>query len=111
MAGHSEGTRRYCLADRDLHHTGAPELRQHTAKSWAQKTSSRSSTTNAPTRQRFGLWSHVSPRELKAKPGETYYFVAGGGELLADEFTLNQVDADEGRQLVAFAHLSAFHPK
>ena len=60
---------------------------------------------------RIGLWSHVSVRELKAKPGETYYFVAGGGELLADEFTLNQVDADEGRRLVALAHLSAFHPK
>ena len=60
---------------------------------------------------RIGLWSHVSLRELKAKPGETYYFVAGGGELLADEFTLNQVDADEGRHLVAFAHLSAFRPK
>lgn len=27
---------------------------------------------------RIGLWSHVSLRELKAKPGETYYFVAGG---------------------------------
>ena len=60
---------------------------------------------------RIGLWSHVSLRELKAKPGETYYFVAGGGELLADEFTLNQIDADEGRHLVAFAHLSAFRPK
>jgi hypothetical protein len=60
---------------------------------------------------RIGLWSHISLRALKAKPGETYYFVAGGGELLADEFTLNQVDADEGRHLVAFAHLSAFHPK
>lgn len=60
---------------------------------------------------RIGLWSHVSLRELKAKPGETYYFVAGGGELLADEFTLSQVDADEGRHLVAFAHLSGFRPK
>ena len=60
---------------------------------------------------RIGLWSHVSLRELKAKPGETYYFVAGGGELLANEFTLNQVDADEGRHLVASANLSAFHPK
>lgn len=60
---------------------------------------------------RIGLWTYVSLRELEAKPGETYYFVAGGGELLADEFTLNQVDADEGRHLVAFAHLSAFHPK
>ena len=60
---------------------------------------------------RIGLWSHVSLRELKAKPGETYYFVAGGGELLADEFTLKQVDADEGKYLVALAHLSAFQPK
>jgi len=60
---------------------------------------------------RIGLWSHVSLRELKAKAGETYYFVAGGGELLADDFTLNQADVDEGRHLVAFAHLSAFHPK
>jgi hypothetical protein len=60
---------------------------------------------------RIGLWSHVSLHELKAKPGETYYFVTGGGELLANEFTLSQVDADEGRHLVAFAHLSAFHSK
>ena len=60
---------------------------------------------------RIGLWSHVSLRELKAKPDETYYFVAGGGELLANEFTLNQVDADEGRHLVASAHLSAFRTK
>jgi hypothetical protein len=60
---------------------------------------------------RIGLYSHVSLRELKAEPGETYYFVAKYGQLVADEFTLSQVDADEGKYLVAWAHLSAFHTK
>jgi hypothetical protein len=60
---------------------------------------------------RIGLWSHVSLRALNAKPGETYYFVAKYGELVPDEFTLSPVDADEGKYLIAWAHLSAFHPK
>jgi hypothetical protein len=60
---------------------------------------------------RIGIWSHVSLRELNAKAGESYYFVTEYGELIADQFNLHQVDPDEGKYLVAWAHLSAFHPK
>jgi hypothetical protein len=60
---------------------------------------------------RIGIWSHVSLRELNAKPGETYYFVAEYGELIPDLFTLHSADPDEGKYLIAWAHLSAFHPK
>jgi hypothetical protein len=60
---------------------------------------------------RIGVWSHVSLRELNARPGETYYFVAKYGQLIPDEFTLSQIDADEGKYLVAWAHLSDFHSK
>ena len=60
---------------------------------------------------RIGIWSHVSLCELNAKAGETYYFVTEYGELLADQFALQQVDPDQGKYLVAWAHLSAFHPK
>jgi hypothetical protein len=60
---------------------------------------------------RIGIWRHVSLHELNAKAGETYYFVTEYGELLPDQFTLHQVDPDEGKYLVAWAHLSAFHPK
>jgi hypothetical protein len=56
---------------------------------------------------RIGIWSQVSLHELNAKAGETYYFVTD----IADQFTLNQIDPDEGKHLVAWAHLSAFHPK
>jgi hypothetical protein len=59
----------------------------------------------------IGIWSHVSLRELNAKAGESYYFVTEYGELIADQFNLHQVDPDEGKYLVAWAHLSAFHPK
>ena len=49
---------------------------------------------------------------MKAKAGETHYFfvhiVAGGGH---NELTLTEVDPDEGRELVARAKFSAFHPK
>jgi len=60
---------------------------------------------------RIGIWSHVSLHELNAKAGETYYFVTEYGELVGDQFTLHQVDPDEGKYLVAWAHLSTFHPK
>jgi hypothetical protein len=60
---------------------------------------------------RIGIWSHVSLHELHAKAGETYYFVTEYGERVPDLFTLHQVDRDEGKYLVAWAHLSAFHPK
>jgi hypothetical protein len=60
---------------------------------------------------RIGIWSHVSLHELNAKAGETYYFVTEYGELVPDQFALRQVDPDEGKHLVAWAHLSAFHPK
>jgi len=51
---------------------------------------------------RIGLWSHVSLSELKAKEGETYYFVVHVvGGYIADEFALSQVDADQGKYLVA----------
>jgi hypothetical protein len=61
---------------------------------------------------RIGAWSHASLRELKAKAGETYYFVIRYyGHLKTSEFTISQVDLDEGRYLVAWAKLSASHPK
>jgi hypothetical protein len=60
---------------------------------------------------RIGIWSHVSLHELNAKAGETYYFVTEYGELIPDQFTLHGVNPDEGKYLVAWAHLSAFHPK
>jgi hypothetical protein len=60
---------------------------------------------------RIGIWSHVSLYALNAKAGETYYFVTEYGELAADQFALHQVDPDQGKYLVAWAHLSAFHPK
>ena len=60
---------------------------------------------------RIGIWSHVSLRELNAKPGETYYFATEYGELIPDLYALHPVDPDEGKWLVAWAHLSAFHPK
>ena len=60
---------------------------------------------------RIGMWSHVLLHELNAKAGETYYFVTEYGELVPDQFTLRQVDPDEEKHLVAWAHLSAFHPK
>lgn len=60
---------------------------------------------------RIAIWSHVSLHELNAKAGETYYFVTEYGELVPDQFTLRQVDPDEEKHLVAWAHLSAFHPK
>ena len=60
---------------------------------------------------RIGIWSHVSLHELNAKAGETYYFVTEYGQLVPDQFTLRQVDPDEEKHLVAWAHLSAFHPK
>ena len=60
---------------------------------------------------RIGAWSHVSLHELNAKAGEIYYFVTEYGELVPDQFTLRQVDPDEEKHLVAWAHLSAFHTK
>jgi hypothetical protein len=60
---------------------------------------------------RVGLWSHVSLHELNAKAGETYYFVTEYGQLVSDQFALHPVDPDQGKYLVAWAHLSAFHPK
>src|SRR6266404_8401093 len=59
-------------------------------------------------------YRHMEPcslHELNAKAGETYYFVTEYGELVPDQFTLRQVDPDEEKHLVAWAHLSAFHPK
>jgi hypothetical protein len=60
---------------------------------------------------RIGLYSHVSLRELHAKPGETYYFVTEYGQLIADQYTLHEVNPDEGKYLVAWAHLSGFRRK
>jgi hypothetical protein len=60
---------------------------------------------------RIGVWSHVSLHELNAKAGETYYFVAEYGQLIPDQYVLHPVDPDQGKYLVAWAHLSAFHPK
>lgn len=60
----------------------------------------------------IGLWNHVSLYELNAKAGETYYFVAHVvGQLVSDEFTLSQVNADEGKYLVAQANFNASRPK
>ena len=60
---------------------------------------------------RIGVWSHVSLHELNAKAGETYYFVTEYGQLIPDQFALHPVDPDQGKYLVAWAHLSAFRPK
>jgi hypothetical protein len=60
---------------------------------------------------RIGIWSHVSLSELNAKAGETYYFVTEYGEWVPDQFALHKVDPDQGKYLVAWAHVSAFHPK
>jgi hypothetical protein len=61
---------------------------------------------------RLPLWKGLSLHALNAKAGETYYFfvhvVAGGGY---NELTLSQVDADEGKELVARAKFSASRPK
>jgi hypothetical protein len=58
------------------------------------------------------LWKGLSLHALDTKAGEIYYFfvrvVAGGGY---DELTLSQVDADEGKELVARAKFSASRPK
>jgi hypothetical protein len=59
----------------------------------------------------IGAWSHVSLHELNAKAGETYYFVTEYGQLIPDQFVLHPVDPDQEKYLVAWAHLSAFHPK
>jgi hypothetical protein len=57
-------------------------------------------------------WKGLSLHTLNAKAGETHYFfvhvVAGGGY---NELTLNQVDPDEGKELVARAKFSESHPK
>jgi len=49
---------------------------------------------------------------LTAKADETYYFfvhiVARGGY---NELTLTELDPDEGKELVARAKFSVFHPK
>ena len=60
---------------------------------------------------RIGLWSHVSLQELNAKAGETYYFVTEYGQLEGNLFAIHKIDPDQGKYLVAWAHLSAFHPK
>jgi hypothetical protein len=60
---------------------------------------------------RIGIWKHVSLHELNAKAGETYYFVTEYGQLIPDLFTIHRVDPDEGKYLVAWAHLSEFRPK
>jgi hypothetical protein len=60
---------------------------------------------------RIGVWSHVSLHELNAKAGETYYFVTEYGQLIPDQFALHPVDPDQGKYLVAWAHLSSFHAK
>ena len=60
---------------------------------------------------RIGIWSHVSLFELNAKAGETYYFATEYGQLIADQFTIHQIDRDQGKYLVAWAHLSSFRPK
>ena len=60
---------------------------------------------------RIGLWSHVAIRGLTTQPGETYYFVTEYGQLEGNLFNIRQVDQDEGKYLVAWAHLSAFHAK
>jgi hypothetical protein len=58
------------------------------------------------------LWKGLSLNQLTAKPGETHYFfvhiVSGGGY---DELTLTEVNADEGKQLVARAKFSDFRSK
>jgi hypothetical protein len=61
---------------------------------------------------RLPLWKGLSLHALNAKAGETYYFfvhvVAGCGY---NELTLSQVDADEGKELVARAKFSASRHK
>jgi hypothetical protein len=60
----------------------------------------------------IGLVSFTSLHELKAKAGETYYFVVCPvGEVASGDVVLSQVDPDEGKYLVAKAKLSASHPK
>lgn len=61
---------------------------------------------------RLPLWKALFLHKLTAKPGEPYYFfvrmVAGGGY---DELTPTEVNADEGKELIARAKLSESHPK
>ena len=56
------------------------------------------------------LGNHVSFHELKARAGETYYFVAHYAAS-DNEFALNQVDSDQGKYLVAQAKFGASRPK
>jgi hypothetical protein len=63
-------------------------------------------------RAHIGLWNHLSLYELNAKAGETYYFVAHVVSAVAyDDFAISQLNADEGRYLVAQAKFNASHPK
>ena len=63
-------------------------------------------------RAHIGLWNHLSLHELKAKAGETYYFVASfANEVSHNEFAISQVDLDEGKYLVAQAKFSESRPK
>lgn len=56
------------------------------------------------------LAHYVSFHELNARAGETYYFVAHYAAS-DGEFTLNQVDSDQGKYLVALAKFGASRPK
>ena len=63
-------------------------------------------------RAHIGLWNHLSSHELKAKAGETYYFVAHVvGAVSYDQFAISQVDLDQGKYLVAQAKFSESRPK
>jgi len=63
-------------------------------------------------RAHIGLWNHLSSHELKAKAGETYYFVAHVvGAVSYDQFAISQVDLDQGKYFVAQAKFSESRPK
>jgi hypothetical protein len=61
---------------------------------------------------RIGVLTRVYLRQLNAEPGVSYYlvpeFIRGA---FGPKFTVNLVDADEGRYLVARAKFSVSRPK
>jgi hypothetical protein len=62
----------------------------------------------------FLLWKKVhfaSAHSLNAEPGGTYYFQSYGTQRPWGDFTLKQLDPDEGARVVSKAIFSTSHPK
>jgi hypothetical protein len=62
----------------------------------------------------FLLWKKVhlvSAHSLKAEAGGTYYFQSYGSQRPFGDFTLKQLDPDEGARMVSTAIFSTSHPK